>query len=348
VRNTEAFVPIVDRSVFDRVQRIIKKRGAHPNRSDAYFVQGMKRVLAHEGKLTKRILERKFTFSHAYYKRFGSVIKAYELAGFVPPSQTVKLIHTQERIRSLRNGLYVQLKRMFSDGIRFISLPGQQFRQIMEIDGRIRVSVYLCRAVTHTSAGELGWLLRVRPLEKDFPALLCTVDESATRLLNFYVFSSLADIRKYRLFRENQPWLSGGWKLGKLDDLCDVAKEVASRFENVDCYVEVDDIRIGIDNSIITLGKREITLGPVGSAIFNMLALNAGQVISREQLRSVFKGLLDPTNLTSHINRLRVKLGRDDRERIRTVTGVGYMYASPAKIVDCRTRGQFGFGDTVG
>jgi DNA-binding response OmpR family regulator len=92
-----------------------------------------------------------------------------------------------------------------------------------------------------------------------------------------------------------------------------------------------------IDNSIITLGKREITLGPVGSAIFNMLALNAGQVISREQLRSAFNGLLDSTNLTSHINKLRVKLGRDDRQRIRTVTGVGYMNASPAKSVEGRS-----------
>src|SRR5271167_3924299 len=120
--------------MFDRVQKLIKRRGAHPERTDAYFVQGMKRVLAREGRLTKRILEKRFTFSHSYYKRFGSVMKAYELAGFLPPPRTVKLSHTQEQVKRLRSGLYSRLKQLFSDRIRFISLPGQQFRQIVEID----------------------------------------------------------------------------------------------------------------------------------------------------------------------------------------------------------------------
>ena len=156
--NPDAFVPIVSRETFGRVQKLIKKRGSHPERTDSYFVQGMKRVLVREGKLTKRILEKRFIFSHAYYKRFGSVLKAYELAGFLPPSPTVELIHTQKQIRYLRNDLYVRLNQLFSDRVRFISLPGQQFRQIAEIDHRIRVSIYLCRAVTDTSAGEPGWL----------------------------------------------------------------------------------------------------------------------------------------------------------------------------------------------
>ncbi len=211
--------------MFDRVQKLLKKRGAHPDRSDAYFIQGMKRVLAREGKLTKRILEKKFTFSHAYYKRFGSVMRAYDLAGFQPPPATVKLIHTQSQIRFLRNGLYMRLKQLFSDRIRFISLPGQQFRQIVEIDGRFRVAVYLCRAVNNTSGGEPGWLLRVRPLEREFPALICTVDQSFSKLLNFYVFSPFGDsIPKYKVLREHQRWLSAGRELGKLDDFCHIVK----------------------------------------------------------------------------------------------------------------------------
>jgi DNA invertase Pin-like site-specific DNA recombinase len=329
ITSPDAFVSLVSRDMFDRVQKLIKRRGAHPERTDAYFVQGMKRVLAREGRLTKRILERKFTFSHAYYKRFGSVMKAYELAGFLPPSPTVKLIHTQSQIRLLRNDLYVRLKQLFSNRVRFINLPGQQFRQIVEIDCRIRVSIYLCRALNNTSAGEPGWLLRVRPLEKDLPALICTVDQSFSKLLNFYVFSALADILKYRVLRENQPWLAAGRMLGKLDDFCDVAKEVAAQPENNERYTVVDDILIAHDTLMIILGKKEIVLGPVGSAIFNLLALNAGQVVSRDRLRrSVPATPLDPTNLNAHMHKLRVKLGAA-RERIQRVPGVGYMYVSP-------------------
>ncbi len=137
--NPHAFASIVNPVIFDRVQRLIKKRAAHPDRSDTYFIQGIKKLLAREGKLSKSILERKFTFSHDRYKRFGSVLKAYELAGFLPPPSTVKLIHTQKQIRLLRHDLYTRLKQLFCDRVRFISLPGQQFRQMVEIDGRVRV-----------------------------------------------------------------------------------------------------------------------------------------------------------------------------------------------------------------
>ncbi len=330
--NPDAFVSIVKRVVFDRVQTLIKRRASHHERSDAYFIEGMKRVLAREGRLTKRILERKFTFSQAYYQRFGSVMKAYELAGFVPPPATVKLIHTQRRIRFLRSDLYNRLKQLFSDRVRFISLPGQQFRQLVEIDGSLRVSIYLCRVVDNTSTGEPGWLLRVRALEKDFPALICTLDQLSSKLVNFYVFSSLADTPKYRVLRQSQTWLSGGRKLGKLDDFCDVAREVASRAQNNELYRTVDDVLIGVDTYMITLGKKEIALGPVGSVIFNMLALNAGQVVSRDRLRrSVSEKRLDTHNFNSHINKLRAKLGVEARRRIQTVPGIGYVYVSPDK-----------------
>jgi DNA invertase Pin-like site-specific DNA recombinase/DNA-binding winged helix-turn-helix (wHTH) protein len=337
--NPQAFASIVNQDIFDRVQKLIKKRAARPDRSDTYFIQGMKKVLAREGKLSKSILERKFTFSHDRYKRFGSVAKAYELAGFLPPPSTVKLIHTQRQIRLLRVDLYTRLKQLFCDRVRFISLPGQQFRQMVEIDRRIRVSIYLCRPIRNTSAGEPGWLLSVRAPERDLPALLCTVDQSVSKLLNFYLVSPIGDaIPRYKILRESQPWLAGGRKLGELDDFCDIAKEVASPCENGQRNYVVDDILIGVDTWIITLGKKEITLGPVGSTIFNILALNAGRVVSRELLlQSALKRFLDTTNLTSHIHRLRVKLGAEGRKRIQTVPGEGYMYVSPEKAAEGST-----------
>ena len=128
-----------------------------------------------------------------YYKRFGSVMRAYELAGFQPPPATVKLIHTQRQIRLLRNDLYIRLKQLFSDRVRFISLPGQQFRQVVEIDGRLRVAVYLCRAATtqapENPAGSCVCVL----WRETCPALICTVDQSFSKLLNFYVFSPFGD-----------------------------------------------------------------------------------------------------------------------------------------------------------
>src|SRR5258708_14466760 len=83
---------------------------------------------------------------------------------------------------------------------------------------------------------------------------------------------------------------------------------------------------IGVDTWIITLDKKEITLGPIGSTIFSILARSANQVVSRERLlQSALKQFRDTTNLTSNINKLRVKLGSEGRKRIQTIPGEGYM-----------------------
>jgi DNA invertase Pin-like site-specific DNA recombinase len=269
IRNPDAFVPIVDREIFDRVQKLLKKRGAHPERSDAYLIQAMRKVLAREGRLTHRILKRKGILGCAYYKRFGSVMKAYEIAGYRPPPRTVKLSDTQMRLSVLRKDLYIRLKQLFSDHVRFISVPGQQLKMVVEIDGRLRVAVYLCRAVDNIK--ETGWILRLRPLDTHLPALICTVDQSFSELLNFYVLPPPGNSLKSKILREGQPWLSAGRKLGKLEDFCAIANEVVSQSNNCEGCTAIDDILIAADTWTITLDRKEILLGPVGSAIFNML-----------------------------------------------------------------------------
>jgi DNA invertase Pin-like site-specific DNA recombinase/DNA-binding winged helix-turn-helix (wHTH) protein len=327
---SDAFVPIVSQDTFNQSQKLLKSRASRRDRSDAYFISGMKRVLSKEGRLTKRILEQQFTFGHTHYKRFGSVMKAYELAGFQPTSSVTKLTRTQNRVRSLRRDLYTTLTTLFPQRIRFISLPGQQFRQIVEIDGQLRVSVYLCRAVNLKKDGALGWLLRVRPLERDMMALICTIDESHSTLKDFYIFAPFRNaVPKYRVLRERGFLLSAECKLRELDEFCDKALAVAGTSDLALINFTIDDFQIASDTWMILRGSKEISLGPVGSAIFNLLILNSGKVISRDQLQRSFPGrLLDALNLNSHINRLRFKLG-DARVRIRRVPGVGYIYVSP-------------------
>jgi len=164
--------------------------------------------------------------------------------------------------------------------------------------------------------------------------LICTVDQSFSELLNFYVLTPPETSLKWKILRDGQPWLSAGRKVGKLEDFCDAAKEVAAQSENCEHYIAVDDILIAADTWTITLGQKEISLGPVGSAIFNMLALNAGQVVSRDRLRRSVPDIIDPSNLDAHIYTLRFKLGAENRKRIQTIKGAGYMYISPGKRAD--------------
>jgi DNA invertase Pin-like site-specific DNA recombinase/DNA-binding winged helix-turn-helix (wHTH) protein len=325
-----AFVSIVDRDVFDRVQKLLKKRAAPPSRSDAYLIQGMRKVLARDGKLTHRILRKRGILGRSYYKQFGSIMKAYEMAGYRPPARTAKLSDTQRRLMLLRNDLYMRLKQLFPTRVRFLGLPRQQLKLVVEIDGRLRVAIYLCRTFHKMNAGERGWILRLRPLDKHLPALICTVDQSFSQLVNFYVLPPPATSLKNKILREGQPWLSAGRKLSKLEDFCKVASEVATS-KNCEGYTAVDDILIAGDTWTIILGEREILLGRVGSAIFSMLVLNPGQAVSRERLQRSVSDVIDLSTLYSHIWYLRAKLGVENRKRIQTVRGTGYMYVSPGQ-----------------
>jgi DNA invertase Pin-like site-specific DNA recombinase len=332
ITHPDSFAPIVTCELFNRVQEILRKRGLPPRRSDTYLIQGMRKVLAREGILTHRILKKRGVLGCAYYKRFGSVMRAYEMAGYQPPSRTVKLSNGQKRLRLLRKDLYIRLKLLFSERVRFVGLLGQQGRQVIEIDRRLKIAVYLCRAVDKVDSEKLGWILRLRPLNKHLPVLICTVDQSFSRLLDFYVLPPPDPPIKCKILREGEPWMSAGRKLSKLEDFCDVANEVVPPSKNCPGFTAVDDILITTDSWTITLGQKEISLGPVSSAIFNMLALNAGRTVSRDSLRSSSPTLLDPSNLDAHIWRLRTKLGVANRKRIQTVRSAGYMYVSPANV----------------
>jgi DNA-binding winged helix-turn-helix (wHTH) protein len=330
IRSPNAFAPIIDQDTFDRVQKLIRRRATKPKRPDEYLLQGMRRVLAREGKLTERLLRKgRGLFDHrAYCKRFGSVMRAYEMVGYKPSAQIIKNVCTIKRVRLLRQDLLLRLKQLFPDRVNFIHLPGQQQRQVVEIDGCVRVAIYICRPVENTKTGEPGWILKVHPVERHLPVLVCTVDKTLSRLVSSYFFLPFGDkIKKYRVLRESSHWLSLGRKLATLDDFCNTARAVASESERSAPYTAIDEILVAPDTWTIIFGKEELTLGPVGSAIFRILALNAGQVVSRQQLQQAVLGkVLDPLNLNAHIHYLRQKLGAKDRKRIQRVPGVGYKY----------------------
>jgi DNA invertase Pin-like site-specific DNA recombinase/DNA-binding winged helix-turn-helix (wHTH) protein len=329
----DAFLPIVSRNVFDIVQELLRKRGALPRKSDAQLIQGMRKLLARKGQLTHRILKQKGILGCSYYKRFGSIMKAYEIAGYQPPLRTIKLSDAQMRMRLLRKDLYLRLKQLFPDRLRFITLPGQQLRQIIEIDRRVRLAVYLCRSVRNHN-GEIGWNLRLRSLDRRLPILICTVEQSFSRLLDFYVVPPPDESMYWKTLRDGQPWLSSGTKLKRLEEFCSVANELPGVCEA--CIV-VDDILISADTWTITIGKQEVSLGPIGSAILSILVQNAGQVVPRDRLRHGTPDVIDPSNLDAHIWTLRNKLGAENRKRIETVRGAGYRYVSPRQCLESRS-----------
>jgi len=100
--------------------------------------------------------------------------------------------------------------------------------------------------------------------------------------------------------------------------------------EPSDSPVSVGPIRLAPLLNAATVAAREIELTDVETRILHELLLNATHAVTRERLtrRALLRNWSpDDRALDTHINRLRRKLGVDQRGRtpIRTVTGVGYL-----------------------
>jgi DNA invertase Pin-like site-specific DNA recombinase/DNA-binding winged helix-turn-helix (wHTH) protein len=337
-RKMEAFAPIVEPEVFDRVQKLIAKRKTHPRKSDEFLLNGMRRVLAREGKLTEKLLKGRGIFDHrTYCKRFGSVLHAYELIGYRPSLHAFKSVTRLREMNRLRSDLLTRLKDLFPERLRIIRLPGQTHRQVVELDEHLRLAVHICRPVRCTQNGDARWLLRAQGVERGLPALICTVDPALSKLLNFYIVPEFGtSVRKYKVIGESHAWLKVGTKLHNLSQFCEAAMGVATGKEAETAgNIRVGDVVISTRSCTVTMGGKDIMLPSIESAIFNLLVLSAGKVVSRKQLRQAFVGKqLLSSNVNAHICNLRAKLGPTFIRRLQTLPHVGYVYTLDSRKVE--------------
>jgi hypothetical protein len=195
----------------------------------------MKKILEKHGKLTCRLIGQR------YYTQFGSLMKAYRLVGYKPRPKVIKRNDTLAKMQQLRESLYVTLKASFPDRIRFLCFPCQKIAPVIEIDGCYRLGVHLCRTSRKRSR-EHGWLLPLRKCHKHLPALVCTVDPSHSKLLEFYVLPLFAGSAKQKIVRSDTPWVRSCKKLENLGDLCSVAAKIATISNTLRPCIPVGDV----------------------------------------------------------------------------------------------------------
>jgi len=107
--------------------------------------------------------------------------------------------------------------------------------------------------------------------------------------------------------------------------------EVAATLIQAPEQLQVDDLRLEPGTREVWLDESLISLTSVEFSLLEVLLRHAGQTVEREELvREVLGRRLAPydRSIDVHISSLRKKLG--DHERIKTVRGVGYLYACPA------------------
>jgi DNA invertase Pin-like site-specific DNA recombinase len=156
IRAEGAFEPIVDRTLFEAAQTIIRER-SH-KLSDEEMLAELQHLLRDRGYLSGLVIDEteRLPSSSAYQSRFGSLLRAYELVGFTP-DRDYRYIEINRELRRMH-------PQIVTGTIVGIEKAGGWVEQdpstdLLTINGEFTASIVVVRCRT-TAAGSLRWLIR--------------------------------------------------------------------------------------------------------------------------------------------------------------------------------------------
>jgi DNA invertase Pin-like site-specific DNA recombinase len=156
IRAEGAFEPIIDRSLFETAQAIIRER-SHRLSNDE-MIAALQNLLQDRGYLSGLIIDEteRLPSSSAYQSRFGSLLRAYELVGF-SPDRDYRYIEINRALRRMHPNIVAEV-------IAGIEQEGGSVKQdpatdLLTVNGEFTASIVVVRCQT-TAAGSLRWQIR--------------------------------------------------------------------------------------------------------------------------------------------------------------------------------------------
>jgi DNA invertase Pin-like site-specific DNA recombinase len=220
-----AFEPIIDRSMFEKVQQ----RFAHLtiNLSDAELLEGLRALLKKHGRLNTTIITNSPEAASVtgYVKRFGSLVRAFELAGHGRSDQFGD-DETRSRTKALRRELLAQIEANFQSEVSIV-WPDRRFRAHIRLRDGLVVAVVIVRSARRADKS-LCWEIRSSHHQLGSLMLLARLDETNRSFLDFHLTRNIKPKQWFRISLRDS-WLKKGKRLRDISQFCDAAKAVVSR-----------------------------------------------------------------------------------------------------------------------
>jgi DNA invertase Pin-like site-specific DNA recombinase len=187
VRYNQAFDPLVGREMFDRAQDIIRHRSAYV--TDESMLDSLRKLLSLRGKLSGEIIDnaKNTSSSDIYRKRFGSLVRAYNLIGF-RPRQSLDYIRVNKTLTDLHPSTLALVERnLLAAGIPVIpELSGQ----LLWVNGEVKVAVLIARCL-RSYAGSRRWMLRLDKLPQADIVVVVRMSSDNLSMVDYYIFPML-------------------------------------------------------------------------------------------------------------------------------------------------------------
>lgn len=157
VLRPDSFPAIVSEDTFDRTQA--KLANLVNRRSNARLLSELRAVADGDGKLTLSSLgpSNGLAGASTYVKRFGSLMRAYELIGYHPPKYTMGSLESRRKIASLRASVMTEFEEALLQAHLHFSHGQCAFR----VRGHGYVALEVARCV-RTRDGHPRWMVRTR------------------------------------------------------------------------------------------------------------------------------------------------------------------------------------------
>ncbi|WP_076863851.1 recombinase family protein [Bradyrhizobium mercantei] len=221
VRADGVYPSVISRALFERAQSIIDARSNHF--SDEQLLTMLQVILKEEGFLSGVVIDERTDMpsSSAYRHRFGSLIRAYNLIGYIP-ERDYRYIEINRHIREAHPRVMSDIIAGFKDAGGEVAR--NEVSQLMTINRAFTVAVVIARAFA-TSTGSLRWQIRLDTGLLPDITVAVRLDASNLGPLDYYIFPSI-DMSAPRLKLQEHNHLSlDAYRCGSLDLLYSLASQ---------------------------------------------------------------------------------------------------------------------------
>jgi hypothetical protein len=218
-----SFNGIVDQQTFDRAQRVIRRRMNY--KSNDQVLRELRMLWKRRGTLSESIIDRARGVHsvNSLRHRFGSMAKVYELLGFqAAPRHAARTEKSQAMLR-LRAQVFSSIREHYPYDVLF-PRPSKRYRHCVEFPETGRIAVILCRSFRKPD-GLRYWLMYVRAMVNDIPALICLMSSDNQSVEAYYVMPKIDAITRMTLTPKD-PWFQSGIRLKSLAELRSAVSEV--------------------------------------------------------------------------------------------------------------------------
>lgn len=183
IRSDGAFEAIIEPHVFYTVQGIIRERNRRF--SEAEMIERLKGLYQQHGHLSGLVIDETegMPSSGSYQRRFGSLIRAYQLVGF-KPDRDYRYIEINKHLRQLHD-------EIVSDTISSIENIGGRISRnpvndLLNINGEITASIAIARC-QQTPAGSFRWKIRLDTGLTPDMTIAIRMDRSNEKPMDYYL-----------------------------------------------------------------------------------------------------------------------------------------------------------------